>query len=56
MRGVVERHQRLQRLPGKVAIQKFPGDVFHIHITPTGERYYHVHGVGLVFHSVEEDE
>jgi hypothetical protein len=49
MRGVVERHQRLQRLPGKVAEMHRGGDVFHIHVTPTGERFLHVYGEGLIF-------
>lgn len=49
MRGVVERHQVLQRLPGKVAEMKREDDVFHIHVCPNGDRYLHIYSEGLVF-------
>lgn len=53
LRGVVERNKVLQRLPGKVAEMKRDSDVFHIHYTPTGERFLHVYDEGLIFISAE---
>lgn len=48
IRGVVERNNVLQRLPGKVASLKKTDDVFHIHFLPNGSYIIHCYTDGII--------